>query len=239
MKYNVRKKEAQAKLESSRTNLQRVNDIITEVKKQINLIDRLAKKAEKYKKLSSELRFIELKIAKKDYHALKNSFEEILSEYTKLREEDSLKRAELAKTENETETKRLELLEKEKILEQVQIKFQNLEKEIAELEKIIAVARTERDNHKEYLIKLYQQEKEFNLRGEELLSKQKELENIEAELLSEIEKMKELLKDKIDFLRSTEEEHVTKEEMLEERRREIFRITEELSSLRNDQSRLQ
>src|SRR4030043_2234867 len=143
MKYNVRKKEAQAKLESSRANLQRINDIVIEVKKQINLIDRLAKKAEKYKKLSSELRFIELKIAKKDYHALKNSFEEILSEYTKLREEDSLKRAELAKTENETETKRLELLEREKVLEQIQIKFQNMEREISEIEKGIAVARTE------------------------------------------------------------------------------------------------
>src|SRR4030042_2730728 len=239
MKYNVRKKEAQAKLESSRTNLQRISDIIIEVKKQINLIDRLAKKAERYKRLSSEMRNIELKISKRDYQALKESFEGILSEYNTLREDESLKRADFARIENQTEAKRLELLEKEKVLEQIQIKFQNLEKEIAELEKSKAVAKTERDNHKEYLIKIYQQEKEFNLRGEELLSKQKELENIEAELLSEIEKMKELLKDKIDFLRSTEEEHVTKEEMLEERRREIFRITEELSSLRNDQSRLQ
>jgi chromosome segregation protein len=88
MKYNVRKKEAQAKLESSRTNLQRINDIIIEVKKQINLIDRLAKKAEKYKRLSSEIHSIELKIAKRDYQALKGSFEKICSEYNTLREED-------------------------------------------------------------------------------------------------------------------------------------------------------
>src|SRR4030042_5708909 len=238
MKYNVRKKEAQAKLESSRTNLQRVNDIITEVKKQINLIDRLAKKAEKYKKLSSELRFIELKIAKKDYHALKNSFEEILSEYTKLREEDSLKRAELAKTENETETKRLELLEREKMLEQVQIKFQNLEKEIAEVEKIIAIAITERDNYKEYLTKLYQQEEEFNQKKADGLIKQKELDKIEADLLSEIERQKELLREKSDFVRYMEEELIGNEDLSQEKRREIFRISEELRNLRNDQNRL-
>ena len=81
MKYNARKKEALSKLESSRTNLQRINDIIIEVKKQINFLDRLARKAEKYKKLISEIHSIELKIAKRDYHLLKNSFGKILSEY--------------------------------------------------------------------------------------------------------------------------------------------------------------
>src|SRR4030043_2074269 len=239
MKYNVRKKEAQAKLESSRAKLQRINDIIIEVKKQINLIDRLAKKAERYKRLSSEMRNIELKISKRDYQTMKELFEGILSEYNTLRADESLKRADFARIENQTEAKRLELLEKEKVLEQIQIKFQNLEKEIAELEKSKAVAKTERDNYKEYLTKLYQQEEEFNVKEAELLIKQKELEKTEADLLSEIEKQKELLKDKTDFARFMEEELLENEELLEGERHEIFRMSEELSNLRNDQSRLQ
>ena len=238
MKYNVRKKEAQAKLESSRTNLQRINDIIIEVKKQINLIDRLAKKAEKYKRLSSEIHSIELKIAKRDYQALKGSFEEICSEYNTLREDESLKRAELARIENQAETSRLKLLEKEKLLEQVQTAFQSLEKEIAELEKSIAVARTERDNYREYLAKLYQQEEEFNAKEAELLIKQKELDKTEVDLLSERESRENLLMGKTDFLRSMEEELMEKEELLEKKRRDIFRISDELSNLRNDHSRL-
>ena len=239
MKYNVRKKEAQAKLESSRTNLQRINDIIIEVKKQINLIDRLAKKAERYKRLSSEMRNIELKISKRDYQTMKESFEGILSEYNTLREDEALKRADFARIENQTEAKRLELFEKEKVLEQIQIKFQNLEKEIAELEKSKAVAKTERDNYKEYLTKLNQQEEEFDVKEAELLIKQKELEKTEADLLSEIEKQKELLRDKTDFARFMEEELTENEELLEGERHEIFRMSEELSNLRNDQSRLQ
>jgi chromosome segregation protein len=238
MKYNVRKKEAQAKLESSRTNLQRINDIIIEVKKQINLIDRLAKKAEKYKRLSSEIHSIELKIAKRDYRALKGSFEEICSEYNTLREDESLKRAELARIENQVETSRLKFLEKEKLLEQVQTAFQSLEKKISELEKSIAVASTERDNYKEYLAKLYQQEEEFNAKEAELLIKQKELDKTEVDLLSERESQKKLLMEKIDSLRSMEEELIEKEELLEKKRRDIFRISEELSNLRNDHSRL-
>jgi len=74
MKYKARRTEAQNKLEASRLNLQRINDIVLEVKRQINSLDRQAKKAERYKRLSAEMRVIELKIAKRDYHALKESW---------------------------------------------------------------------------------------------------------------------------------------------------------------------
>lgn len=239
MKYNVRKKEAQAKLESSRINLQRINDIIAEVKKQINLLDRLVKKAERYKKLSSEIRSIELKIAKREYQILKELFEEILSEYNTLREEELLKRAELSNIENQIEIKRTELLEKEKALEELQIKFQDLERDIAELEKTIAVSKTDRDNLQEYLTKLYLQEEELNVKKAEVLIKQEELNITERDLLSEIEKQKELLKEKSDLVRYIEEELIEDEELLEEKRRELFRISEDLSNLRNEMSRLQ
>ena len=71
MKYKIRKAEALSKLDSSRLNLVRINDIIAEVRKQINILDRLAKKAERYKKLSSEMHAIELKIARKEYQQIK------------------------------------------------------------------------------------------------------------------------------------------------------------------------
>ena len=239
MKYNVRKKEAQSKLESSRANLQRINDIIVEIKKQINLLDRLAKKAERYKKLSSEVRSIELKIAKRDYKALKDSSEKIIADFNRLREDEANKKAELATIENKTATNRLELLEKEKSLEQLLGEFQNLEKEISGIEKLIAVAITERDNSREYLVKLYQQGDEFNKKRAEFLIRQKDLEEAEAELLAEIETQKEFLSEKSDYVHSLEEELTENQTALEDRRKELFRISEELSNLRNAHSKLQ
>ena len=239
MKYNVRKKEALSKLESSRANLQRINDIIIEVKKQINFLDRLAKKAERYKKLTSEVNAIELKIAKRDYETLKESYTSILAEYNILKEEESVQKAELSKIETETETKRLELLEKEKLLEQVQIKFQSLEREIAEIEKNIAVAKTERENQQEYLSRLFQQKEEYSAKETEAIAKRQELEKTEADLLSELENRKGQLSEKADFSRSLEEELSEHEDLLESKRRELFRISDELSNLRNNQSRLQ
>jgi len=239
MKYNVRKREAQMKLESSRSNLQRINDIIIEVKRQINFLDRLAKKAERYKKLSSEIRSIELKISKRDYSILKDSSENIIADYNRLRAEESRKKAELAIIENMTSMKKLELLEKEKTLEHIQEEFQSLEKDIAGLEKLIAVAKTERDNSGEYLSKLYQQNKEFNIKRADLLIKQQEADETEAELFHEVETQKELLNVKSDDLHFLEEELNEDRVTLENRRKDLFRVSEELSSLKNDHSKLQ
>lgn len=238
MKYNVRKREALAKLELSRTNLQRINDITAEVKKQINLLDRIAKKAERYKNLSSEIRSIELKIAKRNYQTLKDSFTEILSEFNTLKEKESLKRADLTKIENLTEVKRLELLEKEAALKELQIELQDLEREMAELEKNIAVSKTDRDNLTEYLAKLYQQGEEFNIKKKEVLFRNGEIDIAGEGLLSDIEGQEGMLMEKTDLVRFIEEELLGKEELLEEKRRGLFRISEENSSLRNDLSRL-
>ncbi len=239
MKYNVRKKEALAKLDSSRLNLQRINDIIAEVKRQINLLDRLAKKAEKYKRLSSEMRSIELKIAKRDYEALKHSLEMLLKEYHMLKEEESLKKAELSRKESKIEAERLELVEKEKALEQIQSEFRKLERDISELEKIKAVAINEKENNTKYLEKLYQQGEEYKKRHIDLLIRQEELLKMKNELLSEIEKGSEFLREKMDFIRSKEEELLDKEKLLELKRKELFKVSEELSNIRNEQNRLQ
>ncbi|MEW6571019.1 MAG: chromosome segregation protein SMC [Nitrospirota bacterium] len=238
MKYNVRKREALSKLESSRSNLQRINDIISEVKKQINFLDRLARKAERYKRLISEISAIELKIAKRDHQSLKESLEGILNEYGSLREEESFKRAELSKIETQNEMKRLELLEKEKALEQLEAQFQDMEREIAGLEKSIAVMQTENDNYNDYLGKLYQQGEEYVKKRADLLIRQEELRKIGDELSAEIGVQNEFLSEKNGLIISQEERLAEKEELLNEKRRELFRTSEELSALRNEQNSL-
>ncbi|MEK7197777.1 MAG: chromosome segregation protein SMC, partial [Nitrospirota bacterium] len=239
MKYKVRRTEAQNKLEASRFNLQRINDIVSEVKRQINALDRQAKKAERYKKLSAEMRAIELKIAKKDYQNLKGSLEKILAEYHALKENEALKRAELTGIENTAEKDRIELLEKEKFLENIQQEFRDIEKAIAETERLIAVSNTDSDNLKEYLVKLHSQKDEFGTKRSELSQKQEELKSIEIKLSADIDGLKEELKTKNDLIETLENELGEKENIVETKRREIFRISEELSNLRNETGRMQ
>ncbi|MCE5195203.1 MAG: chromosome segregation protein SMC [Nitrospiraceae bacterium] len=239
MKYKARRNEAQSKLESSRLNLQRINDIVTEVKRQINSLDRQAKKAERYKKLASEMHAIELKIAKRDYEHLKESLEKILAEYTSLKDNETTKRAELSKIETTAEKNRLELLEKEKELELVQQEFRDLERSIADNERLIAVSKTEKENLKEHLIRLHTQKEELASKNIDLSQKNQELDSAESKFNVDIQGLTEELRVKNEFINSLENELREKENALETKRKEIFRATEELSNLRNDIGRLQ
>ncbi|MDE3180131.1 MAG: AAA family ATPase, partial [Acidobacteriota bacterium] len=55
-KFKTRKRLAEAKLESSRQNLARINDILEEISKQASSLKRQASKAERYKELREDLR---------------------------------------------------------------------------------------------------------------------------------------------------------------------------------------
>src|SRR4030042_412835 len=62
-RYKSQKKEATRKLEETEQNLLRVNDIITEVKRQIGSLERQANKARRYKEVFEELKSKEIKLA--------------------------------------------------------------------------------------------------------------------------------------------------------------------------------
>jgi chromosome segregation protein len=234
MKYKVRKAEALSKLESSRLNLQRIHDIVTEVKRQINSLDRQVKKAERFKRLSSELRAIELKMARRDYLFLQESLEKVLADHTVLKEDETLVRAEMNTVENTKETKRIALLDKEKSLDTITAELSGLERDIAESERGIAVSTTESNNLTEYLSKLAQQESDILQKITGIENKKTELETQETDLTTQMETLRHELSDKHEAIRGLEGEFAEKEEHIESKRREIFKTAEDMSHLRNE-----
>ena len=66
-RYKSKKREALLKLERTQENLVRINDITREVERQINSIERKARKAERYKARYDELKEYDLKLAAKTF----------------------------------------------------------------------------------------------------------------------------------------------------------------------------
>jgi len=69
-RYKAKKREALLKLDRTKENLTRINDIIREVERQIRSIERKARKAERYKIRYDELKDLDVKLSWKKYRAL-------------------------------------------------------------------------------------------------------------------------------------------------------------------------
>lgn len=239
MKYKVRKAEALSKLESSKQNLQRINDIVYEVKRQINSLDRQVKKAERYKRLIGELKDVELRTAKRGHTGLSGVLSELLSEIEELRGTDAAQRSELSTLENFIETKRLELAEKEKALTELENSLHEKERAISDSEKQILLLKTNIENKKADITRLTNQQEEIKTKKEDLSGKISELDDAENALLSSMENISMELNEKKDWVADIEMKISDKESEIENKRKELFRASENLSNKKNELHKLQ
>lgn len=86
--YRARKLAAERKMERTRENLARVNDVLHEIDRQVQYLQRQAKKAEEYRRLQEELRTLELRLAGGQWRRLQAQLAEVEAGLERTHEEE-------------------------------------------------------------------------------------------------------------------------------------------------------
>jgi chromosome segregation protein len=119
-KYKHRRKAAYRKLESVQADLLRVNDLVTEVHKAVNSLERQARRAEQFNDVKNRLRTFEIDLMEREYAQVLGRLEPLTARQQTLHQEKSLTDTGLIDVESHLETLRTGLLESEKLLAEAQ-----------------------------------------------------------------------------------------------------------------------
>ncbi len=209
VKYRTRKQESEKKLEHTKLNLLRINDILAEIEANIEPLKAQSEKAKKYLNLKEELKNIEIGLFLYNIDKYKANLEEIVKDeeiYTNQcnEEEGRLERIQQLKEELKSTIDEITT----KIEEMSNIGFES-QKEIEMLNSDINVANTRITNNKQNSERFEKEIEEQNKRIEEL----------KQEIQQKIEKKENLKKNREKFANE-----------LKEKEEELAKITKKLSA---------
>ncbi len=113
VRYKKQKAEALRKLESTHQNLLRVRDIVGEVRRQLNSLERQAKQARVYQTLQQEARALEIRLLVREYRALRSSQTAVEADLAAMETTESGLVADEGRLNSEHEALRLKMVEGE------------------------------------------------------------------------------------------------------------------------------
>ena len=209
VKYRVRKVESEKKLEHTKLNLLRINDILSEIETNIEPLKEQSEKAKKYLNLREELKNIEIGLFLYNIEKYKKDLEDIVKDEEIYKtqcndEEGRLERIKALKEELKSEIEHIT----ETIEEMSNLWFES-KKEIEMLHSDINVSNTRIENNKQNKVRFEKEIEELKTRLEELKEEQKQKE----------EKKENLKQNREKFAKE-----------LEQKEKELAEITKKLSS---------
>jgi chromosome segregation protein len=134
VKYKVRKKEAEKKLEQTEQNLTRIYDLIHELESQVAPLEEQAEKATRYKELKQELEKVEVGLYVYKIETLHRDWLEISEEVKKLTQRQVALSTLISKREAELEEYKCLQMEHDQQFEQVQAELLKVSEDLEKTE---------------------------------------------------------------------------------------------------------
>lgn len=166
MKYKMRRKSAFLKLEATETDLLRLNDIISEVEKNVSSLKRQVRKAQRHQEIKEELKEKEIRLATYQFSRIHFELEPLQEKFKETQNKREALTAQFDAKEAKIEASRVKLLEIERNLNAEQKELNELSFKIQKKEEEILVGRERRKALTDTKERLFREQEELNIRIE-------------------------------------------------------------------------
>ncbi len=238
-KYKFRRKETLRRLDNVQHDLTRVNDIVREVQKAVNSLERQAQKAERYNKLAQQLHMLEKELMAREYASIVSRMEPLKQQLEVTVTEKTRIDVEIAQEETLLEVLRSEMREIEQrvsetqnILSEQQAKLHAAEQSIATGKERMRSLKANIERYEHDKVKLRDDREAMERAQEELLERL----NTIRESIAQAE---QVYRQKQRALEEFEQQLVAKKNEQKAAQEHVIALLHQLSELRNRESQAQ
>ena len=237
--YKEKRKKTFRKLDSTREDLQRVEDILVEVRKKANSLEKQAEKARQAKKFNKELEQLDKALNKHEYSKVKEELEPLKERIDNADEEKKEILSKTKKLEQEAEKARESLTEKERKQSEAQRRVSQLQSKIRDAETNLQITR-EKISNEEGVIEQYekdieQSEQDLKDLREAFQSSRHKLESFDSDL----EKAKKNLSDSKERYSEIQQEYSTERKELNSLEKEFSQTNQRLNDLQTKRIKIE
>lgn len=133
-KFKARKRESQKKLEATDQNLIRLNDIVGELRRQIEGLQRQAKRAERYRELKKRIEALDLWISSEKFAEIEEAIQQATQIFEDAQNKEIAGKTDSSSLESQSQELQLAVLEKDKKVQDLQSQYQFVKQSVQTLE---------------------------------------------------------------------------------------------------------
>ena len=234
VKYKTRKIEAEKKLERTKLNLLRINDILSEIEQNITPLKTQAEKAKEFLKLREELKSIEVGLYIYNISTYKEKLEKIIEDENILNNQNQDENTNLEKLNELKQNLKIEIDNITKEIEDIQNLGSQKIQEKEKLNSEIKVCNERIANNKENFSRYEKEIEELKNRNKELEEEKTQKTEKQEKLSANKEKFEKELKEKEEELKKATAKLSEKEIEIEEKKTKVEGYTDEKYEKQNE-----
>ena len=234
VKYKTRKIEAEKKLERTKLNLLRINDILSEVEQNLAPLKTQAEKAKEFLNLREELKSIEVGLFIYNISTYKEKLEKIIEDENILNSQNENENIELDKLNELKKNLKAEIDNITNEIESIQNKTSNTVEEKEKINSEIKVCNERIVNNKENYSRYEKEIEDIENRNKELEEEKSQKAEKKEKLFANKEKFEKELKEKEQELKKATEQLSEKGKEIEEKKAKVEEYTNEKYEKQNE-----